>query len=122
MNTDHLIAQLEAASEGNVALDYDIYRAVNDYARQWLDNYPPGGLPQFTRSLDAAVTLVPEGYDYGFSYSKQHGLEAWVQRPFHQGECFQGYAPEGDNSDKTRAKALCMAALKAKFHVEPGHD
>ena len=136
---DDLIARLEAASEGSRELDAEISAALHicppqspDWLRNWDGPYVVFGLgrvavqhsncergvnwlaPNFTTSLDAALTLVPEGYDYGFSFSKQHGLEAWVQKPFKQSECFQGYAPDGDMTNKTSAKSVCVAALKAR--------
>ena len=123
---DELIARLEAPTEPDRLLD----EAIATYL--WGEPTPSGNVgearvltwwhggvgrsvaPRFTESLDEAMTLLPKGFDYGFSYSRQHGLEAWVQRPFKQGECFQGYAPEGDDTDRTRAKAICIAALRAR--------
>lgn len=118
-----LIARLEAATEGGRELDEAIAEHVGWTLADKVEClwWPPEPsrencqqAPLFTLSIDAAMTLVPEGFDYGFSFSKQHGLETWVQRPFQEGECFQGYAPESDPTDKTRALALCIAALKAR--------
>jgi hypothetical protein len=66
-----LIARLEAATEGDETLDHDVARAVGwreqidkvDGARYWTN---PSGIwsfpPRFTRSVDAAMSLVPEGW------------------------------------------------------------
>lgn len=118
-----LIARLEATTEASWSLSVEIAMAVGWTERDvsdsdevaWFD--PQGkrrGVPHFSGSLDAALTLVPEGFDYGFSYSKKDGLETWVQRPFRDGACHQGYAPDGINDDRTRALALTIAALKAR--------
>lgn len=131
-----LIARLEAATEGSRALDCEVALAVGwttrihkpqtNYDMEWVEWLPPRGklaevstvVDRYTRSIDAALTLVPAGFDYGFSYSKKDGLEAWVQRPFREGICHQGYAPEGADDDKTRALAICIAALKARADNE----
>ena len=99
----NLIARLEAAEGPSRELDYQIQRLV----------FSPmtGGNPvrEFTRSLDAAVSLVPEGMQYCMGclsdtrvpvrgVSRYH---AWV------GSMETIFAP-------TLALALCIAALKAR--------
>lgn len=131
-----LIARLEAATGPDPHLDAEIEAALRggipEYRCRWKLAGQPSAVrsadaagatwysaPSFTGSLDAALTLVPEGFDYGFSYSKKDGLETWVQRPFREGTCHQGYAPEGINDDSTRALALCIAALRARASLPP---
>lgn len=131
---EELIHRLEQATESDRELDCDIAVAVLGGEIEWKQaNYSMemspvrryastmhvggrGGDPveRYTGSMDAALSLVPKGFDYGFSYSKKDGLETWVQRPFHEGPCYQGDAPEGIADDRTRALAICIAALKAR--------
>ncbi len=128
---DGLIARLEAASEGSRELDYDIFRAVNEHARAWLDDYPPAGLSAYTASIDDALTLVPtheqgawpwcvlypaykrEGQigETGMASFKYMDGKAYagVRNPImsHMRYDYEGYGP-------TPALALCIAALKAR--------
>ena len=90
-----LIAELEQAKEGSPKLDVAVYAALDH------DLIVP--IPKCTRSLDAAVDLVPESMKWGVDC-----LEAWVG--------------QGDDEDswghaKTPAISLCIAVLKA---MEPG--
>lgn len=124
-----LIADLEKAVEGSAHLDLAIWRAKSGEDWHWVskvqetitvDRYGPGAvgnpvcsLNRFTRSMDDARILVPDGYDWGVQWSRLHGLETWVQKSGRRGTCHQGYAPEGVKTDETRAIALCIAALYA---------
>lgn len=100
MTIAELISKLEAATEGSSWLDMDIARALGwvcpathmmDTATiyyWWGYNWFSGDTREafgnvrdfpFTTSVEAALRLIPAGYGYGFSFSKQYGLEAWVQ-------------------------------------------
>ncbi len=127
-----LIARLEVATEGSHDLDYEIYRAVNEYARNWLHDYPPGDVPRFTRSVDAALSLLPEGMAVDILFGPA-GLfnEATVWRPV-KGEDDQGrrttsYEPfeakanhDGHLRQNTPALVVCIAAMKARASQKGG--
>jgi len=84
--------------------------------------------PDFTASIDAALTLVPEGWRIGLEDPGIGDLdffEAWCwpyedswEPDWHLGQ--QGYRdhPNGtiDQNKASRAIALCIAALKAREH------
>lgn len=98
---DDLIARLEAATEGSLELNYAIYREINEHARNWLPEYPPGDLPGYTESVDAAMTLVPE---FAFVRTGPAGATAGCN----------GYrCPTTAAEAKTPALALCIACLRA---------
>jgi hypothetical protein len=101
------------------ALDWKpLYR--DDYSKWWppaavedsrarkrsILHHPTQPLPAFTASLDAAVTLVPEGWD--FCISKGWAEEAIVSL------APAGMATEVIASAATPALALCAAALRAR--------
>ena len=122
-----LISRVEKLTGPDREVDWLIAEAIgHDSFSVTSTQFPPfaagskadKAIPHYTRSLDAAMTLVPEGYDYGIAYSKQYGLEAWVQKPFKSSTCHQGYAPEGMNGDATRALSLTAAALRAREAME----
>ena len=114
-DTHELISRLEVATEGSRELDEAIATAI------WGEPKPSGNVggvrilvwqhnglersiaPEFTESLDAAMTLVPEGesWDCGWEAANPHGM-AWV----------------GSNNPQVIAStptlALCIAALTAR--------
>ena len=137
---NELISRLEVATAPDPHLDAEIEAAINggipayrcsDSTRR---SYGPGAVhsrddgsninlgtwhsaPTFTGSLDAAVTLVPEGHRWlldkrPFGSQRQDGYRAEVYRQAH------GYL--SDRSDvpahwgPTPALALTTAALKAR--------
>jgi hypothetical protein len=109
-----LIAKLEAAAEGSHALDYEIYRAAHEYARNWLPDFPPGGLPQYTRSTDAALMLVPEMWT-AIELRSRQARTRWVA------DLSKLSNPESLSSEDyetghaaTPALALVIAALRAR--------
>ena len=100
-----LVERMEAATKGSRELDYAIGGGVA-FGSQ---------VPNYTTSVDAALTLVPEGMDWGVSWSRLHKLETWVKAPMRRGTtCHQGYAPDGDDTARNAALALCIAALRAR--------
>lgn len=105
-NITDLIAKLEASAEGTHALDYEIYRAVHEYARNWLPDFPPGGLPQYTHSIDAALSLVPEGAHWRVSWPVAETTLTFAGR---QVCATGGSAP----------LSLCIAALRARQGATP---
>ena len=66
-------------------------------------------LPRYTSSIDAALTLVPEGFKWkaGYSYLVPHNAEV---RDYRDNPICGSFIGE---SDANRAIAICIAALKA---------
>lgn len=129
---DGLIARLEAASEGSRELDIEI-AALSGYEHMWdtagddafvAKVKEPGDTrprvcdlcPRYTRSLDAALTLLPEGCGWacdtrpGETSGHRTLPRAWVSR-FDDGHCFPDIAA-------TIELALCIACLRARQHSE----
>jgi hypothetical protein len=118
-----LIAHLDAATGPDRELDEEIMalragvirevqngRSVYHVGTRWVG---VGDVPPFTASVDAAVTLVPDGWMWTVCGGEHRGG---------QGVAFM--APNGGNSPADRwiddtggatpAIALCIAALKAR--------
>ena len=112
-----LIARLEAATEGNRELGEDIYVELS-FRRliPQTPGYPLGDRRgcqfDYTTSIDAALTLVPEGWGFMLRYHiTRRGMRATASAlaPFmaERGDVF-------DQSAATPALAHCIAALKAR--------
>lgn len=122
-----LIARLEAATEGSRELSDEIlfvlgWRCswVGGAPSEYYDTtswFPPGATHHtdgvygnrrldFTRSLDAAVTLVPEGHLWNLrSFTEFYIADVWIQNSGNV---------EAEGFSKLPALALCIAALKAR--------
>lgn len=94
-----LLEQLRGADEGSHELDLAIAEAMRRPSGAF--GGPP--LAFYTRSLDAALTLVPDGrpWNIGLETSNLHGI-AWVG------------ADGGVVTAATPELALCIAALTAR--------
>lgn len=91
-----LAARVEAAVHPSYVLDQDIADAVG---------YPPRArLPSYTASIDAAVTLVPSGYDWCVFADGFAGV----------GPRVADEVPDASKCGATPALALCAAALRAR--------
>ena len=120
MTIDDLIARLEAATEGGRELDVALAKRLRQPIKKkpvYKRGHYSGGKPvvlrtedvasPYTTSLDAALTLVPEG----------HRLRLWWH---HTGVWGCDVFPDGGGAihrvlDRaTPALALCIAALKAR--------
>lgn len=119
-----LIARLTEAKEGSRELDEAIWRAVGlseadeRRCRVWLsmdrrtdltrDRFIAAWAPSFSTSLDAALTLVPEGLGWSFSTHERSAngahLAAYVDGAFGFGA--------------TPALCLCIASLRARENKE----
>jgi hypothetical protein len=123
MTREELIEALEGADGPSKSLDSAIHAEMRREGwtpKEWartvaeLDNPSIVNVPRYTSSLDAALSLVPEGWGWSLD---------WTQRPLYQ-DCGRAdlYAPGSgikphDVSDvygATPAIALCLAALKAR--------
>lgn len=117
MTHEELIAALEAATGPSRELDAEIARCCD--ARQWrLTDEGMGKVffdpLEFTASIDAALTLVPETdgnrwYEIG---------QAWTHATAHvrvyPPNPWEGRTREAVADAPTPAIALCIAALKAR--------
>lgn len=111
--SQELIARIEAARGPDRGLDCRIWCAVErqnfDVCQQVVPNFGEWLAPSYTASIDAALTLVPDGklfavetYDNAGVYPVHVRASAWVQGA---PRCFAA----------TPALALCAAALKARL-------
>lgn len=121
---DELIARLEAAPEGNADLDGEISEIEWRQAGSPDVKHIGGGLmvssrqsmefqaPRYTTSLDAALTLVPEGmYWFVDSDFRTSSPQAGVSRMDDEEYIFGAKA-------STPALALSAAGLKARAAME----
>ncbi len=107
-----LLTRLEQATEGSRELDEDISRHLgwkHQGANVWR---PPNGCDQalapFTRSIDAALTLVPEGWiPCSLKWYPDH---VWAH--------LEALGKLSEGSAATPALALCIACLRAHEHGE----
>lgn len=100
MDLAALIAKLESASEGSLALDREIAAATG-----WVSDRDKdlGFPPPYSRSLDVALSLVPEGHSHAMkSINVEGAMDCSAQINWQR----PSYAP-------TLALALVIAALKA---------
>ena len=122
MTIEEVIAELEKASEGSETLDKQIALVLGwtyhpENARRtinwWIDADENERLdfPAWTRSLDAALTLVPEGHGWTAGKTIQ-GPQAFAEvlLPYDRGEQFLTYEVDA----ATPPIALCIAALRAR--------
>ena len=118
-----LIAELEQATEGSRELEMQIgillgWKAPHAKYAEWGMWLSPGGeseqLPWFTTSLDAALTLVPEGCGW---YMNDVGEGGIFKKE--TADSFGGCLVVGScDGNTTPALALCIAALKARQAME----
>lgn len=123
-----LIARLEAATGADRVLDGDIWRAVNGwnekdgirfedaplaiwYRRDPEDSVAYEGPPDFTASIDAALTLVPAGCSWILD-SDAGTTVARCRRP-EWGTWAKRRQARANFVGATPAIALCIAALYA---------
>jgi hypothetical protein len=103
-----LIEQIENATEPSRSLDVAIVKAIG-----WSDSRPYRREDcwreplDFTASLDAAITLVPEGYFFAVSTHPQGAFAILAASG-------DGPAIRSAEAVATPALALCAAALKAR--------
>ena len=124
-----LIARLEAAPKGSRELDAEIAAKIGcTKAPQIMPYRPlrvlhPSGrtidLPHYTTSIDAALTLVPEGWAINVLGQTDKGLWVATLRHIETSKRKMGATDNYGNlpltswSRPTPALALCIAALKA---------
>ncbi len=124
---NNLIAELERATEGSRELDAKIFRAMDfcpAHHNPWPftpDSHWGRTIPEFTTSLDAALTLSLEGWGWlvrggdgeVFANLTRGGTPVMVE----------GHQANSDWQDNptyapTPALALCIASLRARQAME----
>ncbi len=111
---EKLALRCEAATGPDIALDSDIHSVVSsDRKHPYIvgthidDTHPSGrpySAPAYSASLDAAMSLVPEGWFYEIE-SKTSSAVVWKE---------PGPTPHTLSEAATPALALCVAALRAR--------
>lgn len=109
---DEIIRRLEQASGPDRELDYRI--SVSDPEPPRVEHSPVYP-PRYTASIDAALTLVPEGnYVEMYVEMRRHsdGWYCWISK----------YRDATPNivTQKPAAIAICIAALKARTALSSG--
>lgn len=132
-----LVERLERASEGSRELDVAIWWAcepikARDTVKCAMDR--PGAVqqlveqdraPKYSSSLDAALQLVPEGYDdwtMGTTYSEDDSLRYFATLSggvTHCNSCQQNKFVTYTAHMKTLPLALVIASLKARAFLSP---
>lgn len=120
MTIGELVAALEAATGPDRELDAEVYKAEHPkftldrpHMHERLQSIATlNKCPRYTASLDAALTLVPEGAAFQFLYEPNaingHDAIVWPK-------CDKWVNPNtGMAVHKYLAIALCIAALKAR--------
>lgn len=101
-----LISQLESAQEGSRELDRLIGEAL-DAPMGCSGDLAGLGYARFTTSLDAAISLVPEGYGWTICGPINARYEAFIG----------GWHPDAVSMAPTAALALCIASLRSLSHI-----
>lgn len=124
-----LIERIEKAEGPDRELDADIALAVGPWTERhglpsggWVSKGPHHAVvaaPEFTKSIDVALTLVPEGMFWIIGNGKTREHE-----PLGSAEIFlptlDNYKTIGEGEHDNPIIALCIAALKAKAaSIEP---
>lgn len=120
-----LIARLEAAKEGSRELDADLHPTPawhDEDCDEWRAQYGDTGgtieVPHYTTSLDAALTLVPAGWNYqllktgGVLLLSGKPFSASIKAPSEYGWVDPPYPSDGYAD--TMPLSLCIAAMKAR--------
>jgi hypothetical protein len=101
-----LAERCEQATGPSFALDAAIWCAINDvpFIERRVRDFERGQTPRYTASLDAAMTLAPDGADYA------------IERV--NGEHWASFDADGERMPPvrgaTRELATCAAALRAR--------
>lgn len=111
-----LIERIEAASGPDREIDQDIHELVKMGLQETTGKAYPWSL-YYTKYIDAALTLVPEGFEWSLEYQAGHHVSSDV-------ECMVAIAKLGDpcrdweSTSYTPALALCAAALKSRAYLK----
>lgn len=109
-----LIERIEAASGPDRALDHEIYEYLGSPVVRMVSATTYGTdlvnwAPFYTASVDAALTLVPEGHFWALNMAgDESGFDAMCQAD----------GPVTWTRAATPALALCAAALKSRAYLK----
>jgi hypothetical protein len=106
MELAKLVSTLQSAKEGSEYLDYAIQRLFGTMKP----------VPLYTRSLDAALTLVPEGWTIhrlGQLSNCQGGFAGWVGEIYRARDAMIPYP--SSTPAATAPLAICVAALRMRL-------
>lgn len=107
MDLAKLITVLQSAKEGSEYLDYAVQRVLFGMAKP---------VPEYSRSIDAAMRLVPDGWTIHrlSQLSDCHGgFGGWVGDLYRASDAMIPYPSEGTTT--TASLALCLAALRVRY-------
>jgi len=110
MTRAELIAKLEAAEGPSRELDAEIDILALESGWREERYMTPDTTPHYTSSIDAALTLVPEGLRWRVSYVPVH---QFASASVADGSILSPNTKEWEGKHTTPASALCIAALKA---------
>jgi hypothetical protein len=106
MDLVKLLALLQGAQEGSEYLDYAIQRVLFRMAKP---------VPLYTRSLDAALALVPEGWTIhrlGQLSDCRGGSGGWLADIYRPTDAVIPFPSEG--TAQSAPLALCLAAVRTR--------
>lgn len=121
MDAMSLIERLESAKEGSRDLSCQIARAAGWELRENIKNdfkwLGPDGQaylipPDFSRDVDAALSLLPKGWFGEVTFGGRSFQLAWVQA--------ENWADKITGRGATSALALCIAVLRAIEALKSG--
>lgn len=128
-----IIARLEAATGPDRELDRDICLLVGPYRSDLWEKHPDHSnllrtkdatandwvvAWNYTGSLDAALTLVPENHRWTISSEEFDGGGDPILPSAFVGLFGADYSPDQFNVAKTPAIALCIAIMKARSRTD----
>lgn len=106
MDLAKLISVLQTAKEGSEYLDYSVQRVLFGMTKP---------VPEYTRSLDAALRLVPEGWTINRLSQLtdcRGGFAGWVGDIYRATDAVIPYPSCGTAA--SAPLALCLAAMRAR--------
>lgn len=106
MELTKLVPTLQSAKEGSEYLDYAIQRLFGTMKP----------VPLYTRSLDAALSLVPEGWTIhrlGQVSNCQGGFGGWIGEIYRARDAMIPYPSSAPAA--SAALAICVAALRVRL-------
>jgi len=102
MTLTQIITRLELATNGSRGIDQEIADVIGHV-------FKPRMMPRYSRSFDAAFSLMLPGCDWDIGYIQTQGYVAHVMRRASP----DGWVAESGKAP-TAPLALCIAALKAR--------
>jgi len=119
MTPNEIIAALEVGEGPDRGLDLAIAEVIklrHGSLGDW-DWRPEDTCPHYTGSLDAAMTLVPEGYGWSVSQPQNIHLAPEMGDAWETAQVWSHFGGDEQwfSTIKQPARALCAAALKARM-------